>query len=219
MWTPSLRSDAAAVIGGTLVERPWWAGPRLVLFHAPLVGLATASFSVNTPDRLLLMVSAAVKMPVLMLMTTALCMPGFYALHAALGVRKDFPVAVRGVLGGQALFAVCLSALAPLMPVWYSAADSKRAAIIGVSLLFALAAAVSLVAVRRVYRTYLPSRGSHRVLVAGWFVLYSFVGIQTGWMLRPFIGSPELPPRFLREDPFTNGYVVILDVYFGLGMD
>jgi hypothetical protein len=30
-------------------------------------------------------------------------------------------------------------------------------------------------------------------LLGWWVALYVFVGIQMGWILRPFIGSPELP--------------------------
>lgn len=211
----SIAADARAVLHGTLVGRPWWAGPRLVLLFAPAVGLATGSFSVTSPERALLMLSAAVKMPILVLGTTLLCLPGFFVLHLVFGVRRDFPVALRAVLGGQALFAVVLAACAPLIPVWYSATDSKRAALIGVSLLFALGAAVSLTAVRRVYARELAPRRIHRVLPIGWFVLYAFVGIQMGWMLRPFLGSPDAPPAFLREEAFTNGYVVVFDLFFG----
>lgn len=211
----SVGAHARAVLGGTLVGSPWWAGPRLVLLFAPAVGLATGSFSVTSPERLLLMLNAAIKMPILVLGTTLLCLPGFFVLHLVFGVRRDFPVALRAVLGGQAMFAVVLAACAPLIPVWYSATDSKRAALIGVSLLFALGAAVSLTAVRRVYARELTPLRIHRVLPVGWFMLYAFVGIQMGWMLRPFLGSPDAPPEFFRDQALTNGYVVVFRLFFG----
>ena len=42
-----------------------------------------------------------------------------------------------------------------------------------------------------------------------WFVLYAFVSIKVGWVLRPFIGDPALPTEFLREgkwaeNPYAN---------------
>jgi len=33
----------------------------------------------------------------------------------------------------------------------------------------------------------------------GWLVVYGVVGAQMGWVLRPFIGSPDLPFTWFRE--------------------
>jgi len=49
----------------------------------------------------------------------------------------------------------------------------------------------------------------HRALFWLWAVLYTFVGIQMGWTLRPFVGSPEWFPTFVRQEPFTNAYVEV----------
>jgi hypothetical protein len=43
-----------------------------------------------------------------------------------------------------------------------------------------------------------------------WFVLYAFIGIQLGWMLRPFVGDPTRPTTFLRPDSLTNAYEGII---------
>jgi hypothetical protein len=32
-----------------------------------------------------------------------------------------------------------------------------------------------------------------------WILIYAVVGAQMGWILRPFIGSPELPFTWFRE--------------------
>ena len=48
-----------------------------------------------------------------------------------------------------------------------------------------------------------------------WVGLYAFVGMQMGWMLRPFIGDPGLPVAFFRQEPFSNAYVVIARLIFG----
>ena len=49
----------------------------------------------------------------------------------------------------------------------------------------------------------------------GWLIAYTFVGIQMGWMLRPFVGTPGIPVTFFRQEPFTNAYVVIAKLVFG----
>ena len=208
------QSRDALTIG--LGAHPWWAGPRLVAILAPAVGLATGSFSVDSPERAALMLYAAIKAPILLLATAALCIPPFFVAHAVLGVRRDFPVAVRAVFAGQAVTAIVLAALAPLIPVYYTAIDDKNLAVLGCGLGFAVAALASLVVPARVFRLAGLTTTTHRTLLVLWFVLYAFVGIQLGWMLRPFIGSPGLPPAFLRDDPFTNGYVVVFDIIRGL---
>ena len=42
-----------------------------------------------------------------------------------------------------------------------------------------------------------------------WLVLYILVGVQMAWVLRPYVGNPELPTEFFREDSWTNAYVAI----------
>ena len=52
-------------------------------------------------------------------------------------------------------------------------------------------------------------------MVFAWLILYAFVGIQMGWMCRPFVGAPTLEPSFFRAEPFSNAYVVIAHLVFG----
>jgi hypothetical protein len=38
------------------------------------------------------------------------------------------------------------------------------------------------------------------------------VGIQMGWLLRPFVGDPRSPTRFFREDTWGNAYVKVVEM-------
>lgn len=206
----AIAGDAERTLRATLLDRPWWAGPRLVLALTPLVGLFLGSFGAAEPGRWAQPAFAAVKLPLLTLGTTAICLPGFYMMHVVLRARREFGAAVRGVLAGQAMFAIVLASLAPLLPVWYDAAASHRAALLGSAAAFGIAALCSLVAVSRVQRSVRTRRRVSRALLVGWLIMYTFVGLQGAWMLRPFIGAPDAPVRFVRENPFTNGYVAVL---------
>jgi len=47
-----------------------------------------------------------------------------------------------------------------------------------------------------------------------WVFLYAFVGIQMGWVLRPFIGDPGQRPTFLRSESWGNAYVIVMDTFW-----
>jgi hypothetical protein len=49
----------------------------------------------------------------------------------------------------------------------------------------------------------------HRLLLRTWLVGYALVGIQMGWVLRPFVGAPDMPVQFFREEAWGNAYVVV----------
>jgi hypothetical protein len=56
------------------------------------------------------------------------------------------------------------------------------------------------------------SLGRHTRLVFGcWVVVFAVVGAQMGWVLRPFIGSPSLPFRWLRPRQ-SNFFEAVLNV-------
>jgi hypothetical protein len=52
-------------------------------------------------------------------------------------------------------------------------------------------------------------RPRHRALLRAWIGLYVFIGIQMAWIMRPFVGNPDLPVQFFREDAWGNAYEFI----------
>lgn len=36
-----------------------------------------------------------------------------------------------------------------------------------------------------------------------------------GWILRPFVGSPDIPVSFFRAEAFSNAYVVVARLILG----
>ena len=38
-----------------------------------------------------------------------------------------------------------------------------------------------------------------RIIFRLWVIIYALVGAQMGWLLRPFIGSPDLPFAWFRQ--------------------
>jgi hypothetical protein len=64
--------------------------------------------------------------------------------------------------------------------------------------MFAVASFAAQLLLRRWYRPLVARNSRHRVLLRSWLVIYAFVGIQMGWVLRPFVGHPDAPTRFFR---------------------
>ncbi len=78
--------------------------------------------------------------------------------------------------------------------------------------MFAVASMGAQWLLRREYRPLIGRRPAHRWMLRTWIVIYVFVGIQMGWVLRPFIGNPRAPVQFFREDSWSNAYVVVVEM-------
>ena len=63
---------------------------------------------------------------------------------------------------------------------------------------------------RREYAPLIRSNPRQRWMLRTWIIIYIFVGIQMGWVLRPFIGNPRAPVQFFREGSWSNAYLFVL---------
>jgi hypothetical protein len=199
--------------------------PILPLFHTPAAyrlrtlalfvcvfgltyGTAMGLYSLGH-GRALQIVFSAVKVPILLLGTFAMSLPSFFVLNTLLGVRDDFRDALRAHVQAQAALTIILSSLAPFTLVWYAGSDNYPRAIMMNAAMFGLASLSAQVVLKRLYRPLIARNPVHRTLLRAWLVLYAFVGIQLGWVLRPFIGSPGSPVGFFREGAWGNAYIEV----------
>ena len=75
--------------------------------------------------------------------------------------------------------------------------------------MFGLASLAGQLVLRRLYRPLIARNPRHRPLLYVWLAMYAFVGIQLGWVLRPFVGAPGSPVRFFRPGAWGNAYVEV----------
>ncbi len=158
---------------------------------------------------------AAVKVPILLSAATLVCLPNFYVVNTLLGLRDDFPAACRGIFAAQATLAVTLAAFAPVTLLAYASSGDYDFAIAFNGLAFAVGTLAAQVTLRRHYLALIATNPRHRLGRLSWVVLYVFVAIQLAWVLRPFIGSPGKPTNFLREEAWSNAYVVVFRLVWG----
>jgi len=166
------------------------------------------SFGWTSGDRPGQVLVSAVKVPMLLLVTFAISLPSFFVLNTLVGVRSDFPAAVRALAGGQAGLTIVLAALAPYTLLWYTSFSNYGWALTFNGLMFIASTLAGQGVLRRWYRPLIARDPRHRWLLRAWLVLYAFVGVQMAWVLRPFGGAPGMPVQFFRQESWGNAYVI-----------
>jgi hypothetical protein len=178
-------------------------------------GAVMGAFGGLGGDRGLQVAFAAVKVPLLLLATLALTLPAFFVVNSLAGLRDDFPEVLRALAAAQAVLAIALAAFAPYTALWYASTANYHEALLFNAAMFAAASVAAQLLLRRLYRPLIARRPRHRHLLRGWLVLYAFVGVQMGWVLRPFVGEPGRPVTFFRADTWGNAYLEVLGLIAG----
>ena len=159
-------------------------------------------------------VFSAVKVPLLLLVTSLIALPSFFVLNTLLGLRRDFAQAVRALAATQAGLAVILASLGPLTAFWYASSGDYTSALLFNALMFLVASLGAQVLLWGYYKPLVQRNRKHRWMVWTWLAVYAFIGIQMGWVLRPFVGAPSGPAQFFREDTWGNAYVVVAGLIY-----
>jgi hypothetical protein len=155
---------------------------------------------------------SGLKVPLLLGVSSLVCLPSFFVINALLGLRDDFAAAFRGVLAAQATLAVSLAVLSPVLVIIYLSIHRYPQAVFFNGIQFAMATALGQLVLTRHYRPLVRANPRHRIGKLSWLALYVFVAIQMAWVLRPFIGAPALPTRFLREEAWSNAYMRVAEM-------
>jgi hypothetical protein len=192
-----------------------------IVVYGMFYGGVMGSYGGPNGWRLWQAVYSAVKVPFLLITTFLLSLPSFFVTNTLFGLRDDFARVVRALIATQAGLTVILSALAPFTAFWYVSGSNYQPAILFNGIMFAVASFSAQWMLRRDYMPLIASNPKHRWMFRTWIVIYVFVGIQMGWVLRPFIGDPRAPVQFFREGSWSNAYVFVLqtiwDVLSGHG--
>ena len=209
-------TTALAAGPGALLRSPTPAvGAGGALLAATLFGMAygvaMGTFSGVWDGRTLQLLYSAVKVPILLTATFAVALPSFFVLNTLAGVRDDFADVVRALLAAQAGLTVVLASLAPLTVTFYAGTTDYNAAVLFNAACFGVASLAGQSLLGRYYRDLERRDPVHRPLRRTWLVLYAFVGVQAGWVLRPFIGKPGSPEAFFRDGAWGNAYVEVFD--------
>jgi hypothetical protein len=141
---------------------------------------------------------AAIKLPIVLLGTAALSAPALSAIGAALGRRSRLSADLALVMAALAFGSLLLVACTPLIMLGRSVDLDYHRMILAVVAMFAVAGAAAL---RMICRgVALEAAPGWRTAVVGLCVVFSLVGGQLAWALRPYLVRPRAPEvMFLRE--------------------
>jgi hypothetical protein len=207
-----LRGEAAPRSGSRAGEPMISTLALMILVYGIFYGGVMGTYGGVAGPRFWQVVYSAVKVPLLLLATFALSLPSFFVINTLLGLRGDFPYVLRALLSTQAGLTVILSALAPFTAFWYVSGSGYESAILFNGAMFAVASVSAQWMLRRSYEPLVRSNERHRWMLRAWLIIYVFVGIQMGWVLRPFIGNPDAPVQFFREGSWTNAYEALSQI-------
>jgi hypothetical protein len=139
---------------------------------------------------------SGLKLPFLYLFTGITCFPAFYVLNCLLGPKLEFSQCVRLLLIAVSTNAAALASYAPFslfFTLTTSTAGYGFLVLMHVAV-FALSALASLVVIGLMFRATAREVGRplRPMFVVAWGFLYAFVGTQTSWILRPWVGTQAI---------------------------
>jgi hypothetical protein len=173
------RRALALLIGSTL----------LFALYGAIVGAAHSSSQA---------LAAAIKLPVLYLLTALICLPTLYIFNVFFGSKLLLTQHVLLVLTSTTIISLLLFSFAPVTFFFLTTGNSYEFYKL---LNVAIFAITGLIGVRFFYQGMrqiaalqdTENLAARMRLLTLWVLLYAFVGSQLGWTIRPIFGEPGQP--------------------------
>jgi hypothetical protein len=151
-------------------------------------------------DKLLMVVSSAIKVPVLLVVSLIIVVLPVYVLNTFVGPRLSFSQVSTVAMASTAVMSIVLASTATVA-VFFSITLQSYHFIKSLHVLFFVYA--GLVGVRffqKSIRAVTPVTLRQRLggLFTLALVLYAIVGMQLSWVLRPFVGDPDMKYQVFR---------------------
>lgn len=174
--------------------------------------------------------SSAIKLPALYLVTLAICIPTLYFFDILSGSKLSFRQYVTMALTAVSVISVLLFAFAPVVLFFLVSIKDYVFFLLLNVLIMTITGGIG---VRLFYKGMRDMVGGpktlenpiienpvvekaivekrlRRYLLQGWVLLYGLVGSQLGWTLRPFLGVEGEPFQVFRPEIDGNFYAQVL---------
>lgn len=198
--------------------------PRIIASMSILCAILSAIYglTMGMDHSLWQSVAAAIKLPILFVLTAIICIPSLYTFNVLLGQRFKFLQTVTLMVMTLGTTSILLASLAPIA-FFFSLTTPQYSFLLLLHVsIFALC---GIYGVQYLYRgcAYLAFRMEqplNNLLLRIWIVIYGLVGMQLGWRLRPFVGSDGSPFQIFRPEQGGNFYIAVwnaISALFGGG--
>jgi hypothetical protein len=156
-----------------------------------IYGAIIGATNTTTPLQIL---SSAIKLPALYLVTLIVCLPTLYIFNAFFGSRSTVAQHFAYLLSTITVISVLLCGFAPVSLFFLLTVNDKFFFLLLNIGIFTL---TGILGVSFLYQAMKPSDTEEQVgntqirrnILKFWLFLYGFVGTQLGWTLRPFFGT------------------------------
>ena len=162
------------------------------------VFLAIYGIVLGAGDSFLQALVTMVKLPVLFLISLAICAPSLHIFYILFGARQTIKQTITLLLTSVGTTSLLLLGLAPITVFFLITSDNYYFyKILNVAVL-GLSGFLGTNFLRRginiVINTEVEAGQSQRgVFLTVWVLLYGFVGAQMAYSLAPFVGDPDIP--------------------------
>ncbi|MFC2173744.1 actin-binding WH2 domain-containing protein [Acidobacteriota bacterium] len=159
---------------------------------------------------------AAIKVPLLLFGTMAICLPTLYTFNLLLGSKLSFKQTLAVLLMSNYLLCLVLVSFAPILLFFILSTSSKSFAILLNVAIFTISGlfGVSLLWKAMQFLSERSGDTDKAVIIKVWSVIYMFVGTQMAWLLRPFIGEKDAVILFREIE--GNFYVAVFHSFLDL---
>ena len=191
----------------------WFLLAILVLSGFYGLSMGATALSVDMNRGMMQMVSSALKVPLLYLLSIAVCYPVLYIVIVLMGSRLNFLQALTLILLALTLNSVLLASCAPIILfIIFAGWDYEFIKLLHV-VIFAFSGAWAMQALSQgltimCEKWDLYPKQAIKILQL-WILVFGLVGTQMAWSLRPFVGSPDMGFQLFRADQEGNFYKAV----------
>jgi hypothetical protein len=161
-------------------------------------------------------ISSAIKLPALYLITLIICLPTLYFFDILFGSKLGFKQYVTMALTAVSVISVLLFSFAPVVLFFLISVKGYDFFLLLNVLIMGITGGVG---VRLFYKgmrdmvndSEAIEQNLRQRLLKGWVILYALVGSQLGWTLRPFFGSEGELFQIFRPEINGNFYAKVLE--------
>jgi hypothetical protein len=175
--------------------------------------MGAMGFAAEWQKGMLQMLTSAVKVPALYLLSLTICFPVLYIVLVLMGARLTFAQTLSLILLALTLNTLLLASCAPIVLFFMvTGSDYDFIKLLHV-LVFGFSGGWAMMALWQGLRAMceksdLYPRQAIKMLQV-WILIFGFVGTQMAWSLRPFVGSPDLAYEVFRHGREGNFYKAV----------